>query len=100
MGVSGELRYFGCWSASSDRPRELLPEPCGRRLVDLEQRLTLGGARPLLVALFELGQRHPESLRELFHRVGKPQLVVQLEKLEHVAADAAAEAMEEPLVAI
>ena len=55
---------------------------------------------PLLVALLELRQRHPEALRELLHRVGKPDLVVQLEELQHVAADAAAEAVEEALVAV
>jgi len=40
------------------------------------------------------------DLYEKLHRVGKADFFVQLEELEHVAADAAAEAVEEALVAI
>ena len=46
-----------------------------------------------------LGQRDAELLRQHAHRVREADLLVQLEELEHVAADAAAEAVEEPLVA-
>ena len=86
--------------ARAGRRRQLLPEPGGRRLVHLQQPFALGGAGPLLVVLFELRHRHPEALRELLHRVLEADLLVQLEKLEDVAADAAAEAVKEPLVAI
>ena len=79
---------------------ELLAEPRGRRLVNLEQRLALRGAGALLVVLLQLGKRHAEALREQLHRVVEPDLLVQLEELEDVAADAAAEAVEEPLVAV
>ena len=50
--------------------------------------------------LVGLGQRHAELLRQHPHRVLEADLLVQLEELEHVAADAAAEAVEEPLVGI
>ena len=40
------------------------------------------------------------TLREQLHRVGEADLLVQLEELEHVATDAAAEAVEEALVAV
>ena len=52
------------------------------------------------VALGELGQRHAEPLRQHPDRVREADLLVQLEELEHVAADAAAEAVEEPLVGV
>ena len=64
----------------------------------LEQRFALRGVGALLIALLHFGQRHAESLREQLHRIGESDLLVQLEELEHVAADAAAEAMKEPLV--
>ena len=75
-------------------------EPRRRRLVHLEQRFALRGAGALLVVLLELGKRHAEPLRQLLDRVREADLLVQLEKLEDVAADAAAEAVEEPLVAV
>ena len=80
--------------------KQLRAEPGCRRLVDLEQRLALGRARPLLVARFHLGQRDAETLRELLHGVVEPELLVQLEKLDDVAADLAAVAVKEAFVAI
>ena len=68
--------------------------------MDLEQRLALRGVGALLVVLFHLGQRNPEALRKKLHCVGKADLFVQLEELEHVAADAAAKTVEEAFVAI
>ena len=80
--------------------RQLTGEPGACRLVHLEQRLALHGIGALLVALFHFGQCHPEALREKLDRVGEPDFFVQLEELEHVAADPAAEAVEETLIAI
>src|SRR5262249_44084529 len=66
-----------------------------------EQRLALGTARALLVGLlFDLGQCDPEALRQMLHRIEESKLLLQLEKLDHVAADAAAEAVKEALVAV
>ena len=50
--------------------------------------------------VFELGDRHAKPLRELPHGVGEADLLLQLDELEHVAADAAAEAVEEPAIAM
>ena len=58
--------------------------------MDLEERLAFGRAGALFVALFELGQRHAEPLREQLHGVLEADLLVQLEELENVAADVAA----------
>ena len=44
-------------------------------------------ARVVAVALGRLGQRHAELLRQHPHRVLEADLLVQLEELEHVAAD-------------
>jgi hypothetical protein len=82
------------------RPRsrgKLLAEPRGCQLVDLEQRLTLRRARALLVALLELRDRDAETLRQLLHRVGESELLVELEKLDDVPSDPAAKAVEEAL---
>ena len=54
--------------------------------MNLEQRLALRGARPLLVALFSSGSGHAEALRELLHGILEPDLLVQLEELDDVAA--------------
>ena len=80
--------------------KQLRAEPRRRRLVDLEQRLALGRARALFVARFHLGQSQTESLRQLLHGIVEPELLVQLEKLDDVAADLAAMAVKEALVAI
>jgi hypothetical protein len=80
--------------------RTLLPEPFRGRLVHLQQRLTFDGVHPMLVARVQLGQGHAKSLRQQLHRVLEADLLVQLEKFEHVATDAAAKTMKESLVAI
>ena len=94
----GELRA----RARAGRRRELLAEVRRRDLVHLEQRLAQRRVAPrvVAVALGRLGQRDAELLREHPHRVLEADLLVQLEELEDVAADAAAEAVEEPLVGI
>src|SRR6185312_3686082 len=79
---------------------KLLPEPRSRRFVHLEQRLALGGIRPLLVALFHFGQRHAKALCEQLHRLRESSLLVQLEELEDVATDLTAEAVEKTFVAV
>ena len=66
----------------------------------LEQPFALGRAGPLLVALFQLRRRYPEALRELLDGVLKPDLVVDLEKLEDVSPYSTAEAVKEPFVAV
>ena len=50
------------------------------------------------VMLRQFRQGHPRLLREHLHGVEKPDALLQLEKLEDVAAHAAAEALEEALV--
>ena len=81
------------------RRRELLAEVRRRDLVDLQQRLAQRGipAGIVATALAWLGQGHADLLREHPHGVLKTDLLVQLEELEHVAAGAASEAVEEPL---
>ena len=76
-------------------------EPRGRHLVHLEQRLALRRARALLVAsASQLRHRHAEPLRQHADGFGEADLLVQLHELDHVAADAAAEAVEEALLAV
>src|SRR5262249_53321923 len=75
--------------ARAGRRRELLAEIRGGDLVDLEQRFAQAGV-VVSGALASLGQRHAEFLREHLHGFGKVDLLVQLEELEHIAADAAA----------
>ncbi len=80
---------------------ELLAEVCSRDLVHLQQRLAHAGVAAHLVAvLARLGQRDAELLCEHPHGILKPDLLVQLEELEHIAADAAAEAVKEPLLRV
>ena len=66
--------------------QQLLAEPLGRDLVNLQQGLALGGAGPLFVVWLELGQRQAEALRQRFTASWKPDLLVQLEELDDVAA--------------
>jgi hypothetical protein len=68
--------------------------------VDLEQRLALRRAGALLVALLQLRQRQAEAAGELLDGVAEADLVVQLEELEDVSPDAAAEAVEVALLAV
>ena len=86
--------------ADAGRGCELLAEPRCGCLVHVEQPLALRRARTLLVVLFELRDRHAEPLRELLHRVLESDLLVKLEKLEDIAPHAAAETVEEALVAV
>src|SRR5262249_30627376 len=59
-----------------------------------------GVAPAVFVPFDELRQADACLLREHLHRFGEADLLVQLEELEHVAADVAAKAMEEPLVRV
>ena len=79
---------------------KLLSKPGGGGLVHLQQRFALGGVGPLLIARLHLGQRHAEPLRQQLDRVLEPNLLVKLEKLEHVTANPTAVAIEEALVAV
>ena len=80
--------------------RELLAKPRGRDFVGLEQRLAVALALGILLAVLGFGDRHAGARGELPDGFGKRDLVVQLDELEDVAAGAAAEAVEEPLVAV
>ena len=71
-------------------------------LVRLQQTFPQRRVAPRIVAAAfgKLRQRDAEFLREHADGVLKADLLVQLEKLEHVAADAAAETVEEPLLGV
>jgi hypothetical protein len=71
-----------------------------RDLVQRDQALPLGVGVRIVARVTGLGQRHPELLRHHPHRLGEAQTLVQLDELEDVAADAAAEAVEEAALAI
>ena len=77
--------------------QQLLPEPLGCGVVNVQQRLALGGVGPLFVVRLELGQRQAEALRQLLHGILESDPLVQLEELDDVAAGAAAVAVEEAL---
>ena len=83
-------------------PRQLLAETRRGHFVDLEQLLPDLGVdvATWFAALGLLGQRHAELLGEHPHRVGKRDLLMKLQELEHVAAHAAAEAMKEALLRV
>ena len=66
----------------------------------LQQRFALGRVGVRVAAADLLGKRHAELRREMLDRVDEAELFLQLEKLEDVAADAAAEAVEKSLVAV
>ena len=68
--------------------------------MNLEQCLTFRRARPLVVGLFRFWNRHAEALRELLDGIVEPDLLVELKKLDDVAARAAAKAVKEPLVPV
>ena len=88
--------------AGARRTGELLTEVRSRDLVRLQQRLAQGAVSPgiVIVALASLGQRKAELLRQRADGVWKCQLLVHLEEFEHIAADAAAEAVEKPFLGI
>ena len=71
-----------------------------RELMDLDERFALGGRFALLAARFHFGNRDAEPLRERADRFLEANLVLQLDELEDVAADAAAKAVKEPAVAV
>ena len=79
---------------------ELLAEVGERDLVHLDERLALRGDLALLAAAFQFGDRNAEATREHAHRFVEADLFLQLDELEDVAADAAAEAVEEALVRV
>ena len=66
--------------------------------MNLEQRFPFSATGSLLVALFRFRNRDAEALRELLDRIVERKFLVELEKLDDVAARAAAEAFEEALV--
>ena len=66
--------------------------------MNLDERFALRGALALLAARFQLGDRNAEPRREVAHRFLEADLLLQLDELEHVAAHAAAEAVEEARV--
>ena len=68
-------------------------------LVHAKQRLALGGVHA--AAIFSrLRNGQAETARQHPHRFGEAHFLVQLDELDHVAADAAAEAVEEALLAV
>ena len=82
---------------------ELLAEVVSGHLVNFQQRLAQTGVAPagfVITALASLGQGDAKLLREHLDGVLEADLLVKLEELEHVAADAAPEAMEEPFLGI
>ena len=83
------------------RRRQLLAEPRRRDFVHLQQRLALALRRR--ASCFESsgsGTVRPTRAASCRTASGNVDLVVQLDELDDVAADAAAEAVEEPLVAV
>ncbi len=83
----------------ADRRLELLLEIRRRDLVRLQQRLTQRRIAPAIVgSVGRFGNGHPDFLGQHPHGVLKPDLLVQLEELEDVAAGVATEAVEESLV--
>src|SRR5262249_8119234 len=79
---------------------QLLSKIRRRYLVHFQQRFPQSGVAARLVAFDRLGDRHAEFLGEHAHRILEADVLVQFQKLEHVAADAAAEAVEKPLLGI
>src|SRR5215213_5515600 len=63
--------------------------------MNLDERFAFRGALSLLAGRFDLGNWNSEPVREMPHRFVEIDLFLQLDELEHVAADAAAEAIEE-----
>src|SRR5687767_9935665 len=68
--------------------------------MDLDERFALRRALALLAGGFHLRNRNAEACGQMAHRFLKADLLLQLDKLEHVTADAAAETVEEPAIAI
>ena len=85
---------------SSDGCRQLRLEVLGRALMDLQQRLALGGIGVRLAAADLFRNRDAELRRKMPHRILEPHSFLELEKLEHVAAHAAAEAVKKSLIAV
>ena len=85
---------------SAGRRRQLRLEIFGGALVRLQERFALGRVRVRVAAADLLGKRHAELRGEMLDGVDEAELFLQLEKLEDVAADAAAEAVEKAFVAV
>src|SRR5262249_37616356 len=73
---------------------QLFPKIRRRYLVHFQQRFAQPRVASRVIAFDRLGDRDPEFLREHPHGILEPDFLVKLEELEHVAADAAAEAVE------
>ena len=97
-------RSASCWRARAPAG----PASCSRKYAaatsctfsSASRRPASRRAVVVVTALASLGQRDAELLREHPDRVLEADLLVQLEELEDVAADAAAEAVEESLVRV
>ena len=63
--------------------------------MDLDERFALRGSFTRFAAAFQLRNRNAEAIGEHAERLAESDLFLQLDELEDVAADAAAEAMEE-----
>ena len=95
----GELRA----RPAANRSGELLPEIGERNFVRLQQpfpQRRIAAAVVAVLARIRLGKCEADFLRQHPHGVLEPELLVELQELEHVAADAASEAVEEPLLRI
>ena len=66
----------------------------------LQQRLPFRDVAPLAAIGHQFRHGDAEPLCQHAHRVSEPDLLLQFDELEHVAADAAAEAVEEPLLPV
>ena len=86
--------------AGACRGAELLAEPRGRHVVRFQQRLAVPVRFRVFLAVFPLRDGQPESRRQLPHCLRERHFFVQLDELDHVTADAAAEALEVALVAV
>ena len=88
------LRFSAC------RCRELRLKIFRGALVRFQQGLALGRIGVRVAAAHLLGQRHAELRREMLDGIDEAELFLQLEELEDVAADAAAEAVKKSFVAV
>ena len=79
---------------------KLLAKMRDRDFVDLDERFPFRRRLSLFATGFEIGNGNAESLREIADGLLEADLFLQLHELEHVAADTAAEAVEEALVLV
>ena len=66
----------------------------------LDERLALARGCPILRPPGAFRHGHADALRDVPHRLWKRHFLLELDELDHVAAGAAAEALEEALVFI